>query len=262
MLTLLSPTGTTGRTRVLLGVLPVLGVLAAAPLWHLWRRGYWWVVAEDLLAELLTVAAYAVTAVLAAVVARRLHRRGLRLESGLYVLVALGAFVIAGEELSWGQRQLGFAGPQALVERNLQGEANVHNVLGRYSAGGVVFDALHMLYMVLGLYGAVLGRRLVPYVPRLGRRPWLFAPQADLAPWFGACLAYYVWFDYLNPVLVALFGPGVDVERLTGPKLQESAELALAVGVLLFVARLAVRRHPDESPDVEQASRLADAPAR
>lgn len=249
MFTVLAPSGTHGRTRLLLGILPVVGVLAAAPLWHLWRRAYWWVVAEDLLAELLTVAAYAITSVLAVVVARRLHRRGLRLESALFVLVALGALVIAGEELSWGQRQLGFTGPQALVERNLQGEANVHNVLGRYEAGGVVFDALHLLYVALGLYGAVLARHLVPRIPRLGRRPWLFAPQVDLAPWFGSCLAYYVWFDYLNPLLVGVFGPGVDVERLTGPKLQESAELALAVGVLLFVARLAVRHRPDEPVD-------------
>lgn len=237
----LAPHGTRGRARLLLAVLPVVGVLAAVPLWHLWRRAYWGVVGEDHLAELLTVAAYLPAAVLALVVASRLKRAGLRLEPALLLLLGIGLFFVAGEEASWGQRQLGFTGPEALVERNVQGEANLHNLLGRY--------ALHGAYILVSGYGAFLGRLLVPRLPRLRERPWLFVPQKDLVPWFGTCFVYYVWADYLDPVLVAVFGESVDVARLTGPKLQESAELAMAVGVVLFLARLAVRRRPDLPTD-------------
>lgn len=237
---LLSPHGTSGGERVLLALVPVIGVLGAVPLWHLWRRAYYGVVGEDHLAELLTIAAYLPAAVLCVVAARRLRRAGLRLEAALLLVLAVGTFFIAGEEISWGQRQLGFAGPEELVERNVQGEANLHNLLGKY--------ALHTVYIVVSAYGTFLARWVVPRLPRLGDRPWLFVPQRDLAPWFGICFAYYLWDTYLNGLLVAVFGKAVDVEVLTGPKLQESAELALAVGVLLFVWRLAVRERPDLPP--------------
>lgn len=250
---LLQADGTHGRTRLLLGVLPVVGVLGAVPLWHLWRRAYWGVVGEDHLAELLTVAAYVPTVVLAAVVAARLHRAGLRLESLLWGLLAVGAFFVAGEEFSWGQRQLGFAGPDALVERNVQGEANLHNLLGKYG--------LHTTYIVVSAYAAFAARTLVPRLPRLGARPWLFVPQRDLAPWFGICFAYYLWATYLDPVLVAVFGSQISVTALTGPKLQESAELALAVGVLLFAARMARRPRPDLPVETDQRRAVQASPA-
>ena len=250
---LLGPYGTRGRARVLLGLVPVLGVLGAVPLWHLWRRAYWGVVGEDHLAELLTVAAYVPAAVLSAVVAMRLHRSGLRPEALLWALLAVGAFFVAGEEFSWGQRQLGFAGPDALVERNVQGEANLHNLLGKYG--------LHTSYIVVCAYAAFGARLLVPRLPRLGARPWLFVPQRDLAPWFGVCLVYYVWATYLSPVLVAVFGPAISVTALTGPKLQESAELALAVGVLLFTARTARRHRPDLPVDADGPQTLQATPA-
>jgi type IV secretory pathway VirB2 component (pilin) len=38
--------------------------------------------------------------------------------------------VLFGEELSWGQRLLGFTGPEALAEHNRQHEFNVHNLAG------------------------------------------------------------------------------------------------------------------------------------
>ena len=60
------------------------------------------------------------------------------------------AHVVAMEEISWGQRILGFEGPPALVAANQQDEANLHNLLGRY--------ALHGLYIVIGVWGIGVGR--------------------------------------------------------------------------------------------------------
>lgn len=223
---------THGARRWVLAVLPLALVTSGIPLWHLWRDGYWLLVGEDRSAEVLTCLAYAATAALGLLIAVRLHRAGLRVEAALWLLLGLGAFLVAGEEVSWGQRQLGFAGPEAIVRGNLQGEANLHNLLGRY--------ALHGVYLLVALSAGLLARVVVPRVRRLRDHPWLFVPGWDLAPWFGACFAFYVWFDYADPVFRRLLGPGVDVVLVSGPKLEELAELAMAGGFLLFAARVAV----------------------
>lgn len=56
-----------------------------------------------------------------------------RLPEGLLLarLLALGcacALFVLGEEISWGQRQLGFTTPAAFAARNVQGEFNFHNL--------------------------------------------------------------------------------------------------------------------------------------
>jgi len=43
-------------------------------------------------------------------------------------IMALFYLVCAGEEISWGQRTLGFATPESMVEANEQGEFNLHNL--------------------------------------------------------------------------------------------------------------------------------------
>lgn len=208
-------------------VLPVLLMVGAVVLWFAWRWGYWVLAAEDRVVEGLTFLCYLAAGVVALRVGLRLRRLRVVLEAVLYVLLALAFFFIAGEEISWGQRQLGFQGPENLVAQNLQGEANLHNVLGRY--------ALHGAYIITGLVGAVVARRLVPHLPRLRRRPWLFAPSRDLAPWFAAVVVYYVWVDYVDPVVAAVISPELVLSQVN--RLQEFAELALAGGFLIFVVQ-------------------------
>ncbi|MBU0719689.1 MAG: hypothetical protein KJ749_15705 [Planctomycetes bacterium] len=43
---------------------------------------------------------------------------------------AIMFFMVAAEEISWGQRLLGFATPAALQQINVQNEFNVHNIVG------------------------------------------------------------------------------------------------------------------------------------
>ncbi len=45
----------------------------------------------------------------------------------LYILITIGSFVIAAEEISWGQRIIGFRTPQDLAFQNQQKEFNFHN---------------------------------------------------------------------------------------------------------------------------------------
>ncbi len=207
-------------------VVPVALLLLPSILWFASRRAYWWFSDEDHLVEWLTCAGYVGCVVLAAVIAVRLNRERLRLEAGLYLLLVLGFIFVAGEEVSWGQRIFDFDGPSALVEVNTQNEANLHNLLGRRSLEGV--------YILVGLVGAVGARRLVPRLPALRQRSWLFAPPALLAPWFLAVTVYYAWVDYVDVVTSRLFGD--DVEWRQVKRLQEYPELALACGFLLFTS--------------------------
>lgn len=46
-----------------------------------------------------------------------------------FLVLALAAFYAAGEEISWGQRLLGFASPEFFDEYNTQEETNLHNFL-------------------------------------------------------------------------------------------------------------------------------------
>lgn len=206
------------------------------PLWWLWRRGYWWVVGEDRVAEWFTFLVYLAASALSLVIAVRLSRHGHALDALLFGVLAAGMLFVAGEEVSWFQRQVGFSGPAGLVALNKQHEANLHNLLGR--------EALHATYVGVALYGSLVARWLVPRLPLLRVRPWLYAPPASLAAWFGSALVYYGWAEYLNPVIGWAFGPRTDIEYLTGPKLQEVAELALAGGFLLFLLRI-VYVNPD-----------------
>jgi hypothetical protein len=46
----------------------------------------------------------------------------------VFLIVAFGLFIGAGEEISWGQRVFGFKTPEAIARINVQGEFNLHNL--------------------------------------------------------------------------------------------------------------------------------------
>jgi hypothetical protein len=80
---------------------------------------------EDGAVEYLTAALFLVAAVAfsAAAVVRAARK--------LWVLpLAAACFLVAGEEVSWGQRLRGVGTPGALAEVNVQGETNLHNIEG------------------------------------------------------------------------------------------------------------------------------------
>ena len=48
----------------------------------------------------------------------------------VYILGGVAMVFAAGEEISWGQRIIGYATPDFLIDKNRQGEFNVHNAAG------------------------------------------------------------------------------------------------------------------------------------
>jgi hypothetical protein len=104
-------------------------------------------------------------------------------------LVGLFCFFVAGEEISWGQRLLGFTPAAVFLEYNTQQEANVHNF------AGVFGHPKWILMIALAGYGLLLpaaGR--TPTTHRLLDRLGATAPPASLAPWFLVAIVLLVWY--------------------------------------------------------------------
>lgn len=137
------------------------------------------------------------------------------------------ALVCAGEEVSWGQRILGFAGPEELVTGNRQGEFNIHNhivleeLIGRHG-----WRAISVLIFMTGVVLPLLTQTAA--VRRLFQVTGL--PVAPLAylPLFVA--------SYLFAKL--MFEAG----HLNKPA-EELRELLFAAGMFAFALHGALRPH-------------------
>ena len=163
----------------------VLSVVALA--WALDRfspeRYYRWL-QEDEALEWITFWAFAGASILAFLLAARQRRGGTRLP---WFLLGVGVFCffVAGEEISWGQRLLGFRPPAYFLETNFQQELNFHNVV-ETSLRKLVLKAV-----IIG-YGIVLPLlALFRPLRRLLRWAGVQAPSPALLPAFGVAFAIY-----------------------------------------------------------------------
>ena len=180
-----------------------VGVALAAPEWlpEEWTR-------EDGPVEFATFGCFLIGATLALGAARRLRPT---LKPALAALALAGLlYIAAGEEVSWGQRQLEIDTPSVLVDGNTQDELNLHNV-----------DGLQESAILAQLAVAATGLLLPCFV----RRPWARAG----VPFFAGYLAYRA-------------GRGVAALTDLGEadRNSEAAELMLAVGLLVLAFGLAI----------------------
>ncbi len=168
-------------------ILPVafVGAVVALGLYELAPDALNTLTREDGVVEYLTTLLYlAAAAILAVAFARRREGR-------LWLaLLALGYFLIAGEEISWGQRLLGVSTPEGLDDANVQGELNLHNLEG-------LQDKVRLLGVGLfvGLYVAIpVAIRLSDPARRLAAR--LRLPVAPL--WITGLVAIGLLFMVLS----------------------------------------------------------------
>jgi len=115
------------RTRTDRTIVVGFAVFAAVTvLLHFWHpSALATLTAEDGVVEYLTAALFLVSAV--AFSAAALVRGARKLWA---LPLAAACFLVAGEEVSWGQRLLGLGTPDALADVNVQGETNLHNIEG------------------------------------------------------------------------------------------------------------------------------------
>lgn len=165
----------------------IVGVLVFAVLAHWSLRTFVevdWLESEDGLSEWWSVATYLAGALAAGAAAWYLRTTKQSAIKYLYLVLAVGFFLGALEEISWGQRLAGWSTPAALEEINFQDETTLHNV---NFADNVIFEALFW-GSVFGLIGGLW--RLEYNLRGISDRMRLILPSLVLAP---ALLLIMVW---------------------------------------------------------------------
>jgi hypothetical protein len=129
------------------------------------------------------------------------------------VVVGLGlvSLVSIGEELSWGQRLIGFTTPE-IASQNRQGELTLH-----YDAR--IESSTHLVLLLAGLYGVL--------APLIIRRSTSLVPPRTLSAFFAVIAVYY------SVRLVFLDAPGY-VEA----KYSEWPETCFSLALLLWCAHV------------------------
>lgn len=214
------------RVAEILFVLPL--VAAAVGALVALRPGlYLLLTTEDGLFEWLQFAAFTLAALILALLAWRRWGAHSPAEALALAVLAVAVAFVAGEEISWGQRILGFGTPETIGAVNQQDEFTLHNVW-------FVRFGLKLVAIAVGLAGTLL-----PWIARA--RGWGASP---LVPPLFVTSAFFVLVAY-NAVRAAAF-PRNFVRGGEGPpegflRYSEFPELGLAY-VVLTVAFLAWRR--------------------
>jgi hypothetical protein len=191
----------------------------------------WWA-AEDGPFEYATALIYGICCILFALMARRgkLPVKSMR-KFGRTILIvgSIGCFFIMGEEVSWGQRIIGFETPEYWADNNYQQETTLHNLDWIYdnftSSETGLLRANFFNLIMLGMGFALPLVALMPWVRRL--TAGLAIPIIPLrysvlflGAWlFGKYLQdYAIQFNTPPEVREFLYAIGIIMFALTGLK--------------------------------------------
>ena len=146
--------------------------------------------------------------------------------AGMHLFLGVLFFVMLGEEISWGQRLLGFSTPDTLARINVQGETNLHNSFG------YLFD--HLFILAFFIWGCVLP--LLYWFEPVWR--WVQSRLGIPIPSVGLSFAMLGITLFQEQVTDSLFGviPGFRV-----PELRELLSALCFVLMMIEARALAVR---------------------
>ena len=116
------------------------------------------------------------------------------------LILSVFCFLVAAEEISWGQRLFAFKPPDLFLEMNFQQELNIHNIFKKKELAGVPLDSRYLVAFTAIFYGIILA--VMPHIFKRGRLAEaisVVAPPIFLAPWF--VIVAYVEITY--PVKLA-----------------------------------------------------------
>jgi hypothetical protein len=191
-----------------------------------------WFAEEDNVAENLQFVFLLVATWAAGSVSRARWKRDEPLVALVYAAFAVGAFFVAGEEISWGQRIFGIATPEAVSEVNIQHELTLHNT---YLLTPVFSFAQLFVGFLPALAALTPWQRLLP--PRWDAWRRAFVPGPALASWFLLIGAWRLYrYAFMAPGTPAWIG-----------EFSEIPELTLYAGLALFALdqRRLVRLTPE-----------------
>lgn len=198
---------------------------------------------EDSSIEYLQVLLYMAAAIASFFNARYFYvKRDLALAS-IHCLFFLVLLFVSLEELSWGQRIIGFQGPDVIINSNKQHEFTIHNLrrVQRY---------LHKAYILVGFLGAFSDLIIVKIIgleKRLAIKS--LAPDRMLIFYFLPTFLIYLYLQYADKVLVRSLGfQDCEIGRHIVFRDQEPAELLLSLGFLLWTLMMKKRHAGQQTP--------------
>ena len=181
-----------------------------------WRR----VSSEGGISEYGTAIAYLITSVFAYPICRQFRRQKERLLAFAYGLLTFMAFFVGMEEISWGQRLIGFDEPQFWAEHNTQAEFTFHN-LSFYQA-----NILNQSFIVLGFIGSFSWIALWLWQKSIKTRKVdlsYILPNWSISSFFYPILSFWMILLYVEgQELIAVYD-------------HEHCEFIMSLGILLFV---------------------------
>lgn len=160
------------RCQVLLFLAPFIGFAGMVAARFSGSRIWRWIDAEDGPIEWLQFVGLAVSAAYCLAMPFRLLPQR-RKAAGVFLLAGLGMAFVAGEEIAWGQRLLGFQTPEALAEVNEKRETSLHNV-------DFMAEWFNLGKFAVGMYGTTGCWVLAG----LARRRELASWEIFVVPWF------------------------------------------------------------------------------
>ena len=228
-------------------VLILLMLALASALWATDPDLYHQVVQEDGPVEWMTFWAFALAGILSLVTLAREAWLAQPLRAIYLALFTLGALAVAMEEISWGQRLIGYQPPERFLAENFQQELNLHNLADTETRKGV----LTALLIGFGIVFPVAGR--LPWLgPQLAG--WMLpVPSLALLPGFVALVGFYIvyplessgeWVE-LGAGIGFLFAALACLVKPAGRSLLLLGSLPLLIGAvtpLLLVAKADPRR--------------------
>ena len=120
-----------------------------------------WLKSEDGPLEWMQFIEYALSSLLAFLIF--LRQKNKDINTFIWLLIAFLSFLIAGEEISWGERIFGYS-IESIKELSMQGETNLHNL--PFFHNYILDPALQIICIFLGW----LGWRKWPYLTSLPSR--------------------------------------------------------------------------------------------
>lgn len=135
----------------------------------------------------------------------------------LYYLISAGGFLIGMEEISWGQKLIGFESSEFFQNYNSQEEITLHNLIwvNEYLDKGLMFFAL-----VAGISWLIF--------KLISKTKNNYQAKFIIPPWF---LASFFMISFLFFYLVEY----VEIWNTTIENFQESIELIFSLGCLCFI---------------------------
>ena len=179
---------------------------------------------EGSISEYGTAIAYLLAPVFTVPIAKQFKRQGNRLMSSLYYLITAAAFFVGMEEISWGQRLLGYEEPEFWSKHNVQSEFTFHNF------GFFQEHLLHLSFIFASFIGSFCWVALRYWqkkqtVEKPRKLDWSYLlPDWPISAFFYPTLIFYMVID-------TELRDRYDFLRSAD---QEHWEFVMSLGILLF----------------------------